>query len=140
VPAHHAPHSRRATSTRAQFPLALLLLCVLLAETSRADERGRAAFEPCRACHALDPAARGLAGPNLAGLIGRRIGGDPDFDYSPALRKAAESNEVWTGEKLDMFLADPEAMFPGLWMATRGLSNPAERQALTRFLSDPRAR
>jgi cytochrome c len=118
----------------------LFLVCVLLAETSRADERGRAAFEPCRACHALDPAARGLAGPNLAGLIGRRIGGDPDFDYSPVLRKAAETKEVWIREKLDMFLADAEAMFPGLWMATRGIADPAERHALIGFLADPSAR
>jgi cytochrome c2 len=30
-----------------------------------------------------------MSGPNLAGLIGRKVGSDPAFDYSPALRKGA---------------------------------------------------
>ena len=36
-----------------------------------AEENGARLFEPCRACHSLDPAARGLPGPNLAGLAER---------------------------------------------------------------------
>ena len=33
-------------------------------------------FEHCRACHSLDPTARGLPGPNLAGVLGRKVAGD----------------------------------------------------------------
>ena len=36
--------------------------------TGAAAEDGAALFEPCRACHSLDPAAKVMPGPNLAGL------------------------------------------------------------------------
>ncbi len=33
---------------------------------------------------------------------------------------------------LDAFLADPEAMFPGMWMTARGVREPDDRRALGR--------
>ena len=105
-----------------------------------ANERGRVLFEPCRACHALDPAAAPTAGPNLAGIVGRRIAGDPHFDYSLVLREAAAGKAVWTLEKLDTFLTDPEAMFPGMWMTAPRMADQTDRQALVRFLADPGSR
>ena len=97
-------------------------------------------FAPCRACHSLDPAEKGLPGPHLNGLIGRGIGGDPAFDYSPVLRKARDQGLRWDAARLDAFLADPAAMFPGLWMSMRGIEDAAERQALVRFLENPSSR
>ena len=97
-------------------------------------------FAPCRACHSLDPAEKGLPGPHLKRLIGRSIGGDPAFDYSPVLRKARDEGLRWDAARLDAFLADPAAMFPGLWMSMRGIEDAAERQALVRFLADPALR
>ena len=120
---------------------AILLVCVGLGcAPVEADDLGRALFAGCRACHALDPAAQGMAGPNLSGLLGRRIGGDRNFDYSPVLKQAGASNQVWTRKKLDAFLADPEAMFPGMWMTARAIADPVERNALVGFLADPEAR
>ncbi len=81
-----------------------------------------------------------MAGPNLAGLIGRKVAGDPNFDYSPVLRSARDEGRVWTREALDTFVADPEAMFPGTWMSRVPLANPADRQALVRFITDPASR
>jgi cytochrome c len=115
----------------------LLLLAVLTAAPAAAQEIGARLFAPCRACHSLDPAARGLPGLNLAGLIGRKIGGGAAFDYSPALRKARDEGLHWDVQRLDGFLADPAEMFPGLWMSMRGIEDAAERQALVRFLADP---
>jgi cytochrome c len=118
----------------------LLLLSLLLPASATAEENGVRAFTPCRACHSLDPAERGLPGPNLTGLIGRSIGGDPAFDYSPVLRKARDEGLRWDVKRLETFLADPAAMFPGLWMSMRGIEDAAERQALVKFLEDPSAR
>jgi cytochrome c len=112
-------------------------LLLLMAAPAMAEENGARLFARCRACHSLDPAERGLPGPGLAGLIGRRIGGDPAFDYSPALRKARDEGLRWDARRLDAFLADPAEMFPGLWMSMRGIEDAAERQALVRFLADP---
>jgi len=120
--------------------LSLLLLPVLLPASAVAEEGGARAFTPCRACHSLDPAERGLPGPNLAGVVGRAIGGDAAFDYSPVLRKARDDGLRWDPQRLATFLADPASMFPGLWMSMRGIEDAAERQALVRFLADPSAR
>jgi len=119
---------------------ALLLLPVLASASARAEEDGARLFTPCRACHSLDPAERGLPGPNLSGVLKRNIGGDPAFDYSPVLRKARDDGLRWNTQRLQSFLADPAAMFPGLWMSMRGIEDAAERQALVRFLEDPASR
>ena len=83
---------------------------------------------------------QGLPGPHLGDLIGRRVGGDPAFDYSPVLRQARDDGLRWNATRLDAFLADPAAMFPGLWMSMRGVEDAAERQALVRFLATPSSR
>ena len=98
-------------------------------------EAGRAAFDPCLSCHALDPAATGLPGPNLAGLIGRPVAGSPDFDYSRVLRAARDDGLTWDMARLERFLADPEGMFPGIWMSYPGIRDPNERRALAAFIA-----
>ena len=118
----------------------LLLLPLLLSAPAVAEEAGAQEFTPCRACHSLDPAEHNLPGPNLSGVLGRPIGGDTGFDYSPVLRKARDEGSRWDAKRLEAFLADPAAMFPGLWMSMRGIEDAAERQALVRFLSDPSSR
>jgi len=118
--------------------VALLLLGLL--PHSAAAQDGAALFAPCRACHSLDPAAKVMPGPNLAGLIGRKVAGDPAFDYSPVLRQAREEGRIWTREALEAFLADPEAMFPAMWMSAQGIRDAAERRALARFIADPASR
>ena len=115
-------------------------LLLLASAPAIAEEDGARLFTPCRACHSLDPAERGLPGPNLSGVLKRNIGGDPAFDYSPVLRKARDDGLRWNTQRLQTFLADPAAMFPGLWMSMRGIGDAAERQALVRFLEDPASR
>ena len=119
---------------------AVLLLMPILLPPSAMAEDGAQAFTPCRACHSLDPAERNLPGPNLSGVVGRPIGGDAAFDYSPVLRKARDEGLRWDAKRMEAFLADPAAMFPGLWMSMRGIEDATERQALVRFLEDPSSR
>jgi cytochrome c len=117
-----------------------LLLSLLLPASATAEENGVRAFTPCRACHSLDAAERNLPGPNLSGVVGRAVGGAAEFDYSPVLRKARDEGLRWDAKRLEAFLADPAAMFPGLWMSMRGIEDATERQALVRYLTDPSAR
>jgi cytochrome c len=117
-----------------------VLLLLVTPSAVAAEDAGERLFAPCRACHSLDLAEQGLPGPNLGSLIGRRIGGDPAFDYSPALRKARDEGLRWDVSRLETFLADPAEMFPGLWMSMRGIEDAAERQALVRFLQNPSSR
>jgi cytochrome c len=129
-------------SSRLGFVSAGMAAATLSLATVQADDlgRGRALFEACRACHALDPNAPPMAGPKLAGLIGRRVAGDPTFDYSPVLRQAGAAERRWDRAMLDTFLADPEAMFPGMWMTSRRMTDASDRRALADFIADPASR
>jgi cytochrome c len=122
-----------------RFFAALSLLIIANAAPAAAEDGARL-FAPCRACHSLDPSENGLPGPNLAGVVGRQVGGDRAFDYSPELRKARDDGLRWDAKRLDGFLADPAGMFPGLWMSMRGIEDAAERQSLVRFLAEPSSR
>jgi cytochrome c len=108
------------------------MAAAILIATSAMAQDGRAAFESrCASCHAVSAGAPAGAGPQLSGLAGRRIGGDPAFDYSPALRDA---QGAWDAERLDRFLTDPEEMFPGLWMGGNGIDQPAARRTVVDYL------
>ena len=97
---------------------------------ARAQPCNTAAFEPCQACHALSRDAGQKPGPQLVGLVGRPVAGDPAFDYSPALRAARDKGDLWTRERLETFLSDPEAMYPGQWMGSPPLRDARQRADL----------
>lgn len=102
-------------------------------------EAGRPVFEArCASCHSATPGAPPGAGPNLAGVVGRRVGGSAGFDYSPVLQAAGEAGGVWDAAMLEQFLEDPDAMFPGLWMGSNGLRSQADRAAVAAFLAGRR--
>lgn len=77
------------------------------------EQRGQIVAVRCQGCHSFAQGANSGIGPNLHGVLGRRIGGASDFAYSAALR-AAEGR--WTEESLRRFLADPAAFLPGTSM------------------------
>jgi cytochrome c len=79
-----------------------------------------------------------MAGPNLHGVLGRRVGTAEGFDYSPVLQEAGRAGEAWDAARLERFLADPEEMYPGLWMGGNGLRAAADRRAVVEFLQASR--
>ena len=99
---------------------------------------GARAFQKCYACHSVDPAERGLPGPNLSHIVGRPAAALPDFEYSDAMIAARQCKLVWTEAALDRYLANPQAVVPGTAMNFFGLRNPAERAALIAFLARKR--
>ncbi len=117
------------------LPLAALLL---VAPPAPAQDGGALFDQRCASCHAAAAGAAPAAGPNLRGVVGRRVGGDPGFDYSPVLERAGRGGDSWDLERLTRFLEDPEEMYPGLWMGGNGLRAEAERSAVTRFLEGQR--
>lgn len=121
---------------RRLLPAAWLLA---LAASASAQNDGRALFEQrCASCHAVAAGAAPMAGPNLRGVAGRRVGGDPAFDYSPVLEQAGRGGDRWDRERLVRFLEDPEEMYPGVWMGGNGLRAEAERSSVARFLESQR--
>jgi cytochrome c len=89
---------------------------------------GKDVFERrCSGCHAADTSKEG---PPLRGVVGRKAGTAPNFQYSDALRA---SGITWDEMLLLKWLENPDAMVKGTDMEFR-VVNPEERQALVAFL------
>ncbi|MFN3791753.1 c-type cytochrome [Massilia sp.] len=115
----------------------VLLACLALSLAAPAAQAadplaaGRAAFQRCANCHQVGPGARSHFGPQLNGILGRRAGAAPDFDYSPALRKAGFT---WNDKNLAAFLRDPDAVVPGNKMRFWGLRSERQIADLLAYL------
>ncbi len=110
------------------------LLAAWLAMTAWQPADGARLYRRCVACHALEPDRNTPAGPTLFGIVGRRIAGEQDFNYSPAMRRFAAREVHWTAERLDRFLAEPERVVVGTEMGFPGIPDPAERRRLIAWL------
>jgi len=91
-----------------------------------------AAFAVCTACHSADPADGNRIGPNLAGVVGAKAGGQPGYNYSDALKS---SGIVWTPDQLDRFIQNPRGLVPGTKMMIQGPKDPAARKAIIDYLA-----
>jgi cytochrome c len=121
--------------------LVLFLAAVQAARASQPSDplaAGRKAFQRCANCHQVGPGARSNFGPQLNGIVGRRAGSAPDFDYSPAMRKAGF---VWDEARLAAFVRDPDAVVPGTKMRFWGFMSERQVRDLVAYLrSVPAAR
>ncbi len=98
-----------------------------------ADHPGAEVFRACSACHTLGPDDGNRAGPTLHGVIGRRIGTAPGYDYSPALRGM---DIVWTKETIArLFEIGPNAYTPGTKMPEQQVTDPDDLKALVDFIA-----
>jgi nitrite reductase (NO-forming) len=96
---------------------------------------GRLVFRKCQACHSLEP-GKNLVGPSLAGIIGRKAGAEPNYNYSPAMKQA---NITWDEKTFDAYLADPQKVVPGNKMPFPGLKTDHDRQDILAFLESAKA-
>jgi cytochrome c len=99
---------------------------------AKADpKQGEADTGVCKVCHKFDKGGGALIGPDLYGVVGRKIASVEGFNYTPAL-KAHEGD--WTYEKLDAWLKNPQAFAPGTAMAFPGVADDKKRAAIVAFL------
>jgi cytochrome c len=93
--------------------------------------RGQLLFARCTVCHsARDGTSHGI-GPDLAGVVERRIGGAAGYSYSRAL---ATRSGTWSASRLDEFLANPQRFAPGTSMQFEGIPDRADRAELIDYL------
>ncbi|MBK8321233.1 MAG: c-type cytochrome [Betaproteobacteria bacterium] len=107
---------------------AALLAPVALAQSPVAGDpaRGKDYFERrCIKCHVKE----GM-GPPYVGIVGRKAGTVPGFDYSDALKASGLS---WTEENLDKWLENPDVLVPGNLMGLK-IRNPQLRADLVAYL------
>ncbi len=84
----------------------------------------------CSICHSVAP-GQNRVGPTLFGVVGRRSGSVPGFNYTADHKKL---DVTWDAATLDKYLANPRAMVPDTSMIYAGLKNDAERADLIAYL------
>lgn len=116
--------------------VALLLgITVIGAHAGGGDPvRGERVFQYCYSCHSVQPGETNLQGPNLYGVVDRRIASQEGFSYSPALRAFAQQEGRWSEALLDRYLAAPYKLVPKTSMAFPGIEAQDERADLITYL------
>lgn len=77
--------------------------------------KGADDFKRCKACHSIvapDGTAvqkGGKTGPNLFGVIGRKVASVPDFKYGDSITAAGAKGLVWDEPMVAAYVTDPTA-------------------------------
>jgi cytochrome c len=79
---------------------------------------GEKVFAKCLACHQLGGDAKNAVGPVLNGIVGRKAGSYPDYNYSDANKN---SGITWDVATLKEYLKSPRTRVPGTKMIFSGL-------------------
>ena len=112
--------------------MALAVLVVLpgiaLAQDAAA---GAKVFVKCRVCHQIGDGAKNSIGPVLNGVVGRKAGSIPGYNYTPANK---ESGITWNEATLEEYLKNPRAKVPGTKMTFPGLQDPNDINNVIAFL------
>jgi cytochrome c len=108
-------------------------LLIVAAGQVRAQDvaAGEKDFVICRACHQIGPTAKIAVGPVLNGIVGRKAGTYPGYEYSQANK---DSGITWTPEELDKYLTSPQAVVPHTKMIFPGLKEEQKRKDVIAFL------
>ncbi|GAA0313065.1 c-type cytochrome [Rhodovulum strictum] len=92
--------------------------------------RGERAFRDCQACHRVEEGVHAV-GPSLYGVIGRDIASFDDFRYSAAF---SGLEGVWTPERIDALITNPQGFARGTAMTYSGMRRASDRADLIAYL------
>ncbi|MCL7465114.1 cytochrome C [Phaeovulum sp. NW3] len=103
--------------TRVIIRLAATLGALALVTPAAAQDvaAGEKEFAKCKACHAIvaddgtEIVKGGKVGPNLYGVVGRKVGGLEGFKYKESIIAVGESGLVWDEAELAAYMTDPKA-------------------------------
>jgi cytochrome c len=85
----------------------------------------------CGICHATITGKNGV-GPTLFGVVDRRAGSVPDFNYTADHKKLGIT---WNATTLNKYLTNPRAMVPDTSMIYPGLKDNAKRADVVAYLA-----
>jgi cytochrome c len=110
--------------------IGIALIMTASAQAAGDERSGEQLFNQCKPCHSLEPDKNGV-GPTLHGLLGRKAGTVPGYNYSAAMKN---SGVVWNEDTLKQYLADPRKFIPGDKMMFVGIKNQEELDDLIAYL------
>lgn len=118
-----------AKKTRPIRPRKSVLVAPLDASAQDAT-KGKSAYARCAVCHSVDQ-SRNAPGPDLGGIVGRKAGKTPKFNYSEAI---AGSALTWHDDTLDRFLTAPQWVVKETKMEFPVIKNAADRANIIAYL------
>jgi cytochrome c len=108
----------------------IVTLALTMSAYAGDSSRGEQVFGRCATCHSLAAGENGI-GPSLHGIVGRKAGTAPGYNFSKAMTASAI---VWDAATLKKFLADPEATVPGTKMHAGAIADPQAVDDLIAYL------
>ena len=88
--------------------------------------KGAKIANKCKACHVFKNNGKNATGPNLFGVVGRKIAHIASFNYSDAFNERKDKF-VWNEDNLYKYLENPKDYIPNNKMAFAGLKKEADR-------------
>ncbi|MFM2128989.1 MAG: hypothetical protein RL477_535 [Pseudomonadota bacterium] len=117
-----------------RFALAAILVMLSPAAARAGGDAGagKAVFNKvCASCHSGKAGVNGENAPSLFGVVGRKAGTAPGFDYSSAMKA---SGVVWNDETLDKFLRGPLRFIAGVRKTTFKAPSDDDRANVVAYL------
>jgi cytochrome c len=93
--------------------------------------KGAKTAKICKTCHRFGPGAVNAIGPVLNGIVGRKAGTYPGYNYSEANKT---SGITWTEANLKTYLKAPQKMVPGTKMTFAGFEKQSDIDNVVAFL------
>ncbi len=110
---------------------AAALLAAIVSAHAQDAEAGEQVFKKCKVCHQIGEGAHNFVGPELNGVVGRKAGTVPGYNYSEANKN---SGITWDEATLKEYLKNPQAKVPGTKMVFPGLPNEKDIDNVIAYL------
>lgn len=114
-----------AQAAPAAVPIANLL-------ASASVQAGQQTAKECELCHNFGKGQGAKIGPDLYGVVGRKVATEEGFNYSSALKA---KGGTWTFDALNVWLTNPRADVPGTLMTFAGIDNEKQRANVIAYLN-----
>lgn len=102
-----------------------------LAHAAGDPAEGEKVFAKCKICHQIGEGAKNAVGPELNGVIGRKAGSAPGYNYSDANKN---SGITWDEATFREYIKNPKAKIPGTKMIFAGLPKETDIDNLLAYL------